>query len=207
MKIIKNILLLAIIFSALGIFANAQLCGSFGVTLNIHDNDLKPVTGYTIRILPWDKDELKGDKFQPAADKPGTAEIKLLEGHVVTGKYKLTISAPGFIDTEKSMTFPHCTRLSYDVLMLRKKEKYRTVTGHITDDQGRSVAYAGITFTGADGTERYISSDFIGNYEIKLKPGSYKLAMRSTYYVPFIREKFVVPEDGRLEFNVLLKSK
>jgi hypothetical protein len=196
-----------IFIGALSFNTNAQLCGQFGITLNIHDNDLKPVTDHSIKVVPWLKDELKGKTFEPVADKPGTSEIKLLEGHVITGNYKLIVSAPGFFPTEKALTFPHCTRLSYDILLLRKKEKYRVVSGHIGDSEGKSVAYAGVTFTDAEGAERFVSADFLGNYEIKLKPGKYTLKSRSTYYEPYINEKLLVPSDGKLEFHFALRAK
>ena len=121
-------LIFAIIFlAAFSMTASAQLCGQFGVTLNVYDNDLKPVANHSIKIVPWLKDEMNGAKFEPVAGKPGTSEIKLFEGHVITGNYKIIVSAPGFLETEKTITFPHCTRLSYDVLLLRKKEKYAMV--------------------------------------------------------------------------------
>jgi hypothetical protein len=200
-------LIVAFIFIAVFSFsASAQLCGSFGVTLNVHDNELNPVKDHTIRIVPWLKDELKGKVFEPVPDKPGASEIKLSEGHVVIGKYKIIVSAPGFLDTEKAIDFPHCIRLSYDILLLKKKEKYRTVTGHVSDDEGRSANYIGVTFTGEDGASRSVSTDFIGNYEIKLKPGKYTVTVKKSRLSPYENKKFMVPADGKIELRIALES-
>lgn len=206
--------LLHLLIPFLGFFifvssAPAQLCGQFGVTLNVHDNDLKPVTDHTVKIVPWLKDELRGKEFEPVADTPGSSEIKLLEGHVMIGNYKVIVSAPGFLETEKSINFPHCLRLSYDILLLRKKEKYRVVTGHISDEEGRSVPYIGVTFTAlADKTiTRTVSTDFQGNYELKLKPGDYKITFLKSSYLPLKTQKFTVPPDGSAVFNLSLRAK
>jgi hypothetical protein len=199
----------AIIFIAASSFAaSAQLCGQFGVTLNVYDNEMKPVTGHSVQIVPWLKNEMKGDKFVPVADTPGASEIKLLEGHVITGNYKIVVSAPGFLNTEKTLTFPHCARLTYDILLLKKKEKYRLTSGHVTDEEGRSVNYVGITFTSyADGSTRSVSTDFMGNYEMKLKPGDYKITFSGKSFMPLKTQKFNVPENGEIVINLLLRAK
>jgi hypothetical protein len=208
MKFLTSIFLAIIFLAVFSSAADAQLCGTFGVTLNVYDNDMKPVDGATVRIVPWARDELSGDKFAPVAGTPGALEMKLSEGHVITGNYKLFVSAPGFIETEKSVSFPHCVRLSYDVLLLRKKEKYRIVNGHVADDQGRSVNYISVTFTDlADKTARTVSTDFAGIFELKLKPGDYKITFPTNYYLPLKTKKFTVPADGEATFNLGLRSK
>lgn len=200
-------LIVAFIFIAVfSVTSQAQLCGSFGVTLNVHDNDLSAIRDHSIKIVPWLKDELKGKVFEPVADKPGASELKLSEGEVITGKYKIIVSAPGFLPTEKAIDFPHCTRLSYDILLLRKKEKYRTVTGHISDNEARSANYVVITFTGEDGTARSVSTDFIGNYEIKLKPGKYIVTVKKNRLSPYENKKFLVPADGKIELHIRLEA-
>ncbi len=207
MKII-NFLSAFIFLAAFSLTASAQLCGQFGVTLNVHDNDLKPVANPSVKIVAWLKDEMNDSKFAPVADKPGALEIKLLEGHVITGNYKLIVSAPGFLDTEKTTTFPHCTNLSYDVLLLRKKEKYAIVSGRVADEEGRPVNYIWVTFTSyADETTRGVSTDYTGVYELKLKPGDYKITFRTKSYLPLRTQKFTVPESGKAVFNLLLRKK
>ncbi len=203
-----TLLLVAGLIAVFSPVASAQLCGSFGVTLNVYDNELKPVTGHTVKIVPWLKDELSGKTFEAVEDKPGASEIKLLEGHVIIGNYKVIVSAPGFLDTEKSINFPHCVRVSYDILLLKKKEKRAVVSGHLTDEEGRSVPYIGVTFTSyADKTARSVSTDFMGNYELKLKPGDYRITFLKGSYLPLKTQKFTVPPDGSAVFNLLLRSK
>jgi 5-hydroxyisourate hydrolase-like protein (transthyretin family) len=202
-------LIIAFIFIAGFITAaSAQVCGSFGVTLNVYDNDLKPVADHSVKIVPWLKDELRGKTFEPVKDTPGASEITLLEGHIVTGNYRVIVSAPGFLPTEKTITFPHCTRLLYDILLLRKKEKNAVVTGHITDEEGRPVNYIWVTFVSyANGSTRSVSTDYMGNYELKLKPGDYKITFHTNSYLPLKTQKFTVPADGKAVFNLLLRSK
>jgi Carboxypeptidase regulatory-like domain len=205
---LKNLALSAIFLAAFSFAASAQLCGQFGVTLNVYGNDMKPVTGYSVKIVPWLKDELNGDKFAPVADKPGVSEIKLLEGHVITGNYKLQVSAPGYTTQEKSINFPHCTRLSYDMVLLKKGEKRAMTEGHITDEEGRSVNYIWTTFTSyADNSAHSVSTDFLGNFELKLKPGDYEITFNSRGYLPLKTKKFTVPETGKATFNLLLRDK
>jgi len=203
-----HFIVLLLLIAGFSNIANAQLCGRFGVTLNVYDNDLKPVVDHSIKIVPWLKDEMKGKAFEPVPDKPGTSEIKLLEGHIVTGNYRVIVSAPGFLPAEKTITFPHCARLSYDILLLRKKEKNAVVSGHITDEEGRPVNYIWVTFTSyANGSTRSVSTDYMGNYEMKLKPGDYKITFQTHSYLPLKTQKFTVPESGKAVFNLLLRSK
>lgn len=201
-------LLTAIIFiaSGLALTSAAQGCEKYGVTLNVHDNELNPVPGATFRVVPWLKDELKGKTFVPVAEKPGASRLELAGDHSVTGNYKVFITAPGFLENEKAITFPNCAQLSHEVLLLKKKEKRAVLEGKIGDDKGRSVAYAQITFVGDGQPERTINADYMGYYEIKLKPGDYKMRIRKNSYETFVNNNMKIPKDGKLEFHVRMRS-
>jgi hypothetical protein len=185
---------------------SAQLCGSYGVTISVYDNDLKPVEAYVTEVIPLAKDELRSAKFEPVADTPGASELKLFEGHMVAEKYKLIVSAPGFQSFEKTLTFPHCTRLSYDILLVKAWQKRAVTSGKITDENGAAVPYAGVTFAGADKTERFVSSDSEGCYELRLKPGDYVVEARKMYHHITKVEKLVVPAYGRALLDLKMKT-
>ena len=194
MRIFTSIFIAAAFFLVpMGV--SAQVCGTFGVTLNVHDNDMKPVADHTIRIVPWLKDELEGTKFEPVADKPGTSQLKLEEGRVLINNYKVTVSAPGFLETEKSINFPHCVRHTYDILLLRKKDKYRITNGRVTDTDGLNVKYLDLTFTNyEDKSARTVSTDFNGNFEVKLKPGDYRITFATGAWFAATGQENFYPE-------------
>ncbi|MEO6393102.1 MAG: carboxypeptidase-like regulatory domain-containing protein [Pyrinomonadaceae bacterium] len=186
--------------------ASAQLCGSYGVTLAIHDSTLLPVTAYAIKIEPLGKDELGGALFKPGENEAGTAELKLPEGRQVSDAYRVTISAAGFQPAVKIFRFPHCVWLIYDVQLLRPGQPKDLVTGKFTDDTGTAVPFAGATFIAADKTERFVNADSKGIFEIKLAPGVYTVETAIGYHHITRVENFMVPPSGPAKLDLKLKK-
>lgn len=208
MKIIGNIFLAIVIFSGSVGLSVAQDCASYGVTLNVIDNDVKPVSGATFRIVPWFKNELGTKNFTAAADTPGAYKLTLSGEDTVTANYKIYVNAPGFLETEKTVAFPVCANLTHDILLLRKKEKIRMVAGRIGDDQGNAMAYATVTFATEGQPDRTINADYMGYYEIRLVPGAkYTMTVKKSSYPTFVNDNLMVPKEGRLTFHVIIRSK
>ncbi len=207
--VVFSIFLIAAFSSA----ASAQLCGSFGVKLNIHDSQFNALKNASVEIVAPDKkaDKLPGKsylrpehQFKPGDD--GVMELRLGEGLILEDDYKLVITAPGYLTQEKTVDFPHCVWLSYDVTMLKNGEKSALVTGAVTLEHGKPVPYAGITFTGADRSEKHVNADQNGHYEIKLKPGDYTVeALRPYHHITKV-EKFTVPAGGQAALDLKMKT-
>lgn len=186
--------------------ASAQLCGSYGVTLAIHDANLKPVTGFAVNVEPTGKDQLAGARFKSNPDEPGTAELKLPEGREVSDTYRVAISAAGYQPVVKSLRFPNCVRLTYDVLLVKPGQATDLVTGKFTDNTGAAVPFAGVTFTAADKTERFVNADPDGNFAIKLALGVYTVETAIMYHHITRVENFMVPPSGPTKLDLKLKK-
>lgn len=197
--------LLVAFILVIGVFvsARAQLCGAYEVKLVIHDEDLNQVKDRSIDIVPLVKDELKGKTFTP---EPGGMSLNLQEGHVIREKYKVIIGAPGFDDTERIVQFPHCKRISYDILMVKRGAKRTRVSGQLENENGSPLGGGRIIFLRADKVERSTETDFDGNYETKLEPGEYSIEVNLTDHEPFRLDRFIVPADGEAQLDVLLQT-
>lgn len=186
--------------------AAAQLCGSYGVTLNVHDSNLKPVTSFTVNVESMGKDQLAGARFISNPDEPGTAQLKLPEGREISDTYRVAITAAGFQPVVRSLRFPHCVRLKYDVLLVKPGQPTDLVTGKFTDNTGAAVPFAGVTFTAADKSERFVNADPEGYFEIKLAPGVYTVETALMYHHITRVENFMVPPSGPAKLDLKLKK-
>ena len=188
--------------AAFSVTVEAQLCGSFGVTLHVMDRDQNPVLNHLVKIEPLGKDELRGKKFEPLSDPAGTSELKLSEGHEVSGQYRVTVSAPGFQDAKKIITFPHCVWLSYDIVLFKYEQPRTLVEGSLVNEKGEAVPYARLTFIAADKTERAVNADFAGKYEIRLTSGVYIVEAKLMYHHITRVEGLIVPANGQKRLDV-----
>lgn len=207
--VVFSILLIAAFSSA----ASAQLCGWFGVKLDIHDSRFNALKNASVQIIGPEKaaKKLPGKSYLRPEHKfklneDGEMELRLGEGLVLYDDYKIVISAPGFLTREKTVDFPHCVWVSYDVTMLKKGEKSALVSGAVTLAHGKPVPYVGITFTGADKSEKFVNADRNGRYEIKLKPGDYTVEARAPYHHITKVEKFTVPAGGQVALDLKMKT-
>ena len=93
---------------------NAQLCGTYTTTLNIKDFNNKPVENAVVQLLPIEKDETRGKTFVRSEKDLSKFSITFNEGHEISAKYKLLISADGYETFEKVIKFPHCRAQVFD---------------------------------------------------------------------------------------------
>jgi hypothetical protein len=172
------------------------------VTVFVHDNDLQPVTNYSLNLTPLGKDELEGTTFKRSENSSGAAELRLREnGKFIKEKYKLTVAADGFLSGEKVVTFPYCEQLVHEILLLKTGQARTTLSGKVFDKKGAPASYAKITFTGADQNKRHIDADIDGFYEVKLTPGDYAVSILTVRSVPLMNAKVTVPLSGKGEIN------
>jgi hypothetical protein len=169
------------------------------------DRDQNPVLNHLVKIEPLGKDELRGKKFEPLSDPAGAAELKLSEGHMVSDQYRITVSAPGFQDAKKVITFPHCVWLSYDIVLFKYEQPRTLVDGGLLNENGEAVPYAQLTFIAADKTERKVNADFAGKFEIRLAPGVYVVESKLMYYHITRVEGLIVPANGQKRLDLPLQ--
>ena len=96
---------------------NAQLCGQYGVTLSVKQKDGKEIKNAIVQLLPIGKDETKGKSFIRDADKHWIHSITFSEGHQLKENYKIIVSADGYENLTKEISFPHCKRQSIDIVL------------------------------------------------------------------------------------------
>jgi hypothetical protein len=194
--------------------SSAQLCGSFGIKLDIHDTALKPVKGVKIKIVePATK--LEGgeylrpeQQFEAVPGRPGQWQISLGEGLEAAEGYGIEITAKDFVKQERPITFPHCKRIEYDITMLKPNENAGLLTGKVIDETGDPVPYAEMTFYDSEGLRRNINADPNGRYEIKLKPGTYRIESELEYFHMTRVKKLIVAAGaaGTAALDIKMKS-
>jgi hypothetical protein len=210
MKIPQLLFFVLLLLGGLSTAANAQLCGYFGVTLDIHNLKLAPVKNAAVKIImPAYKQEGK-EYLRPehkfVRDKDGEMKLTLSEGLVLSDDYKVIISAPGYLTQERMLSFPHCVRLRHDITMLKAGEKRSLVAGNIVNENGKAVPYAGVNFVSAGGDETFVNADRSGHFEIALKPGDYGVESRLMYYHTTKVKKFTVPAGGAAALDLKMKT-
>lgn len=202
-------LIVAFIFIAtFSSIASAQYCGGYSVKVFVHDSDLEPVKNIALKLTPLGKDELDGAKFEPATYSAGVFELKLRENGIsLKEKYKLEISARGFGNVEKVITFPYCQDLVHYILLLKPGQARAVVSGKVADEDGELVSYARMIFTAADKTQRTVNADIDGNYEIRLKPGDYAVKIYSVGSIFLLEQNVTVPPGGGAVLDPKIKGK
>lgn len=98
---------------------NAQLCGKYATFILIETAEGKPVDNAVVRLIPLGKNETLGETFVREGKKRSEFSITFNEGHILSGKYKIIISAEGFKTHEFETGFPHCERRNF-ILKLEK---------------------------------------------------------------------------------------
>jgi hypothetical protein len=199
-----KIIFLFLILAFLPISASAQLCGKFGVRLNVHDAQLKPIDGVNITLSHPEKREAdKGKqylrpehKFVAQAGSLATFTLTLSEGLQVSDPYPVGVSAPGYITLFKNLRFPHCLWITYDITLRKEGEADTETYGTIYDELGAVVKYGKITFTTKDGQKREVFTNDLGRYHIQLLPGDYTVSAEKMYYHTTRIEKLSVPAAG-----------
>lgn len=124
----KIFLLLIFVFAACFGVADAQLCGTYGATLIITDKAGKPLKNVEIKIVPLQADDYTlGRKFVRDDDDATHFRVFFNEGYFVKGKYKIIISARGFLREEKEIVFLHCERPTFEFKLKAVKTKRQGV--------------------------------------------------------------------------------
>jgi hypothetical protein len=208
-----NLIFAFILLAAFSITAPAQLCGYFGVTLDIHNAKLTAVNNASVKIIMPER-KLPGKSYlrpehqfvRAKGDKDGQLKLILTEGLELADDNKVVVSAPGYLPLEMMLSFPHCVRLTHDVTMLEAGEKKAVVSGSIKDENGKAVAYAGVHFVSAGGREKMVNADRHGHFELGLEPGDYTVESNLMYYHTTKVAKFTVPAGGTATLDLKMKT-
>ena len=100
--------------------ANAQLCGDYPTTVKIFAADKKKIENAAIKIVPQAENELGRTRFVRDRKDFSKFVITFQEGRKLKNKYKLVITAKGFLSVEKIIEFPHCTDQNFEIYLERK---------------------------------------------------------------------------------------
>ncbi len=175
---IKHLITKTIFFLFVGIIfimpTNAQLCGTYGATLNVKNEKDEPVENAFVQLLPIGKDETKGQTFVRDKENLSKLTITFSEGHQITTKYKLLTSAGGFENFEKEIGFPHCKRQIFDI-RLKANEKPNTaiLNGSVYDANGALITGAKVTAANEKGEKFETVSSGEGIYILELPYNPY----------------------------------
>lgn len=209
----KYLVFLAVIFFTFSATAEAQLCGRYSVTLRVHDKAFAPIKNTKIRIIPPAQREegssyLRPEhQFEPVGGRPGEYQITIGEGLDVADGYRVSISAKGYGDKEMPIAFPHCARITHDVTLLKPGELVDDfVSGTISDEVGDPVPYAEIYFVGGEDGEIKINADSDGRYELRLKPGRYRVEAEKMYFHRTRVSSFNVSGEGPSPLDIELQT-
>lgn len=146
----KNFLLKLIFLSVFAfLFAietNAQLCGRYSTFISVSNTEGKPIKNAEIELTAIEKDRTNGEKFV-RRENPSEFSITFNEGHMVSGTYKITVSAKGYKTHEFETRFPHCQRRNF-ILKLAKSnsdavnnfEEIREINFRAIDENKKGIA-------------------------------------------------------------------
>jgi hypothetical protein len=76
----------------------------------------------------------------------------------------------------------------------------------LKNEKERPLGGARIIITRPNKIERSTETDFDGNYETKLEPGEYSIAVNEANHEPFMLDRFIVPSDGEAQLDILLQT-
>ncbi len=133
MKFQIKIILLLLMSCAFVLQADAQLCGQYKTVLAIKTEDEKPVTNAVVQLVPLGKDETRGKTFVRDENDLSVFSIFFYEGHQLSSKYKLLVSADGFKTFETELKFPHCKQREFNLKLENKNSKTNTALEEIKE--------------------------------------------------------------------------
>lgn len=96
---------------------DAQMCGKYRVSLEITDENNKPVNDAAVEFFPITKDETRGKQFVRDEKDFSKFSVEYLEGQNTEELHKLVVSAKGYKTAETKFRFDSCQRLRMQVKM------------------------------------------------------------------------------------------
>lgn len=187
----KFLLILIILFAVFAVESHAQLCGTYRTTLKIATQTGKPLANLKIKIIPLQQENSVSDRiFVPEKTDASRFTISFQEGYIVKGKYKVQVSALGYVPAEKELTFSHCASRIFEVALKPKSAKsvsdFRDIiriNGEIFAAKSR-VGFVEITAVNKSGRNFKTKADENGYYQLELPLGDYELIYQKPGYHP-----------------------
>lgn len=159
--------------------------------MTIKSADGKPVENAVVQLIPLEKDETRGTIFVRDETDLSVFSISFFEGHQLSKKYKVIISADGFKNFETEMIFPHCKTRNFNLKLEKKNsdqknsfEEIREINFWVYDADKKAIdgVKVGVysedekiseEISGANGLVRFkVVND--KTYKIKLEKSGYK---------------------------------
>lgn len=171
----KILLILTLIFAGFVGAANAQLCGTYGATLIIKDEASKAIENVEIKIVPLQADDYTlGRKFVRDDEDASRFRVQFREKYFVKGKYKIIISANGFLREEKEIIFLYCERQTFEItLKANQVSTQGNLRGTVTDENGGVITGLKVQLTGKNGKTFNSITDENGSYSLECPAGIY----------------------------------
>ena len=93
-----------------GLQINAQLCGKYKVTIEVLDENDKPINNAVVQFLPITKDETRGKQFVREENDLSKFSVEYFEGQSISKFHKLIVSADGYKAAEnRDKIYPPAT--------------------------------------------------------------------------------------------------
>ena len=211
MKIPFLLFLICVCFAG---FTNAQLCGRYTTTLNVLTIDEKVIENATVQLIPLGEDETLGNVFVRDQTDKTKFKITFNEGHQLKNDYKVVVSADSFQREEKTITFPHCKKQTFEYRLI--KEATAVVEGTIKIEKvedGKTktpiISGAYVVFKGIGGRNYKVESDENGKYKIKLPPGKYYVYATASsgcwMCAEYYNREFSVSENSKIKLDIILR--
>lgn len=173
-RLLKFILLLAISFGV-KIQINAQTCGQYITTLNIITDEGKPLENAAVRLMPFEKDEIRNRLFIRDEVDSSKFHITFKDQELIRGIYRIVISANDFIAYKGNIRFPYCQQQNFTIYLRADwRENTSILTGVIYDPKGLVIENAKITAVNKAGKKFETLTDLDGRYVFSLPFNSNK---------------------------------
>lgn len=169
----KILLTFVFVFVSFAGVANAQLCGQFTTTLTVKSEENKAIENSVVQLLPLGKDETKNKTFVRDENDRSKFSVTFSEGHMVSGKYKVIVSADGFETAEKEIAFPHCKDQNFEFKLKAIKANTAILSGTVYDANGAVIPGAKVTAVNSKGEKFETRTNVSGEYILKLPFSEY----------------------------------
>jgi hypothetical protein len=217
----KRLLFLLFIFICFAAGANAQVCGQFTTTLMVKTEDNKAVENSVVQLVALGKDETKNKTFVRDETDRSKFSITFNEGHVMSGKYKIIVSADGFETAEKEVGFPHCKHQYFEFNLKAVKSNEAILTGTVYAPNGAVIPGAKITAVNQKWGKFEARTNDEGIYVLNLsfnlydsktasnfKIAKYEITVESVGFKKSIAREFLFVQSylGKMQFDIALEE-
>lgn len=185
MKTLPILVLLIICFGGFVAKIQAQPCAGFLVNVFVKDQTFKPLRNAQVEAIQLlaDGENKRFTKSTGKYENPYQLRFSLPElGEYFKEEFLLKVSAKGLKTGELKVSFPDCATRSFEFILKpvgsqsqAEVSKLEYLVGKVTNKKGRAVANAKVTAKSENGRIYEAKTDSLGNFNINLPRGVFKI--------------------------------